>query len=232
MTFNGFPPGRVHFTRVPSQFFKELLPAIDSLAELKVTLYALWQVTRLEGEVRYLQREDFTSDPDFLAGMGADREEQTASVEDGLKKAVGRGTLLAAEVPGSGDKIYFFNSPKGRKAVQALEEGSWRPSDGDAPSPGLSIERPNIFQLYEENIGPLTPLIADTLKEAEDLYPPRWIREAMEIAVANNVRKWNYIEAILNSWQQEGRDERKDRGYSKKNRRAYLEDKFAEFIED
>ena len=232
MTFDGFPEGKLHFTRVPSLFFKELLPAIDSPDELKVTLYALWQVTRLEGEVRYLQREDFTTDPEFLAGMGTVRDEQTATVEEGLKKAVKRGTLLAAEVPGSGEAIYFFNSPKGRKAVQALEEGSWRPSDGDAPSPGLSIERPNIFQLYEENIGPLTPLIADTLKEAEESYPARWIREAMEIAVANNVRKWNYIDAILTSWQQEGRDERKDRGYSKKNRRAYLEDEFAEFIED
>jgi len=36
-------------------------------------------------------------------------------------------------------------------------------------------ERPNIFKLYEENIGPLTPLIADALKDAEKTYPPEWV---------------------------------------------------------
>lgn len=233
MTFNGFPPGKVNFTRVPSLFFRELLPAIDSLEELKVTLYALWQVTRLEGEVRYLELDDFTTDPEFMAGMGQSPEEQFTAVEEGLKRAALRGTLLQAEVPGTeGKQIYFFNSPKGRRTVDALRDGSWRPSDGDGPSAALSIERPNIFQLYEENIGPLTPLIADTLKDAEKQYPSRWIREALEIAVANNVRKWNYVEAILNSWQKEGRDERKDRRYSQKDRHSYLEDEFSEFIED
>jgi DnaD/phage-associated family protein len=94
------------------------------------------------------------------------------------------------------------------------------------------VEQPNIFQLYEENIGPLTPLIADTLREAEKTYPEDWIRQALEIAVRNNVRKWNYVEAILRSWQDGGRDERQDRRHTKKDRRAYLEDEFAGFIED
>ena len=233
MTFDGFPPGKVNFTRVPSLFFKELLPAIDTLEELKVTLYALWQVTRLEGEIRYLQEEDFTGDPEFMAGMGPSQKDQLTAVRLGLERAVNRGILLQAEVPGEGEQsIYFFNSPRGRKAIQALEDGSWRPSDGPGAGANLSIERPNVFQLYEENIGPLTPLIADTLREAEDLYPASWIREAVEIAVANNVRKWKYIEAILQSWQDEGRDERKDRRHPEKDRRAYLEDEFSDFIED
>lgn len=233
MTFQGFPPGKTSLTRVPSLFFRELLPAIDSLEELKVTLYALWQITRLEGEVRYLQKSDFTTDPEFMAGMGQSLEQQLQAVEDGLQRAAVRGTFLQEEVPGTGDElIYFFNTPKGQRAVAALREGSWRPSDGNRPGTSLSIERPNIFQLYEENIGPLTPLIADTLKEAEAQYPVRWIEEAVEIAVTNNVRKWNYIEAILNSWQKEGRDERKDRRNTQKDRRAYLEDEFSEFIED
>jgi len=233
MNFDGFPPGKVSFTRIPALFFRELLPAIDSLEELKVTLYALWQVTRLESEIRYLEMEDFTSDPEFMAGMGPTPGEQRRAVKAGLEQAAVRGTLLQAEVPGSEEElIYFFNSPKGRRAVEALQDGSWRPSDGKGPSASLSIERPNIFQLYEENFGPLTPLIAETLKDAEQEYPATWIREAMEIAVANNVRKWNYVEAILNSWQKEGRDERKDRRYSQKDRRAYLKDQFSEFIED
>ena len=234
MGFDGFPPGKINTTRIPTLFFKELLPQIDDLDELKVTLYALWQITRLEGEVRFLKEEDFSGDPIFMAGMGATTAAQQRAVRAGLELAVNRGTLLKTSVADKDDQlvIYFFNSPRGKAAVQSVADGSWRPSDGSGPSPTLSVEQPNIFQLYEENIGPLTPLIADTLREAEKTYPEDWIRQALEIAVQNNVRKWNYVEAILRSWQDGGRDERQDRRHTKKDRRRYLEDEFAEFIED
>ena len=234
MAFNGFPPGKINTTRIPALFFKELLPQIDDLDELKVTLYALWQITRLEGEVRYLREEDFCEDPMFMEGMGATPAAQQLAVQAGLERAVNRGTLLKTAVPEGENQlvIYFFNSPRGQAAVLSVADGSWRPSDGTGPSATLSVEQPNIFQIYEENVGPLTPMIADTLREAEILYPEGWIRQAMEIAVQNNVRKWNYIEAILRSWQDGGRDERQDRRHTKKDRRAYLEDEFAEFIED
>lgn len=234
MGFDGFPPGKINTTRIPTLFFKELLPQIDDLNELKVTLYALWQITRLEGEVRFLKEEDFIGDPIFMEGMGATSAAQQRAVSAGLELAVNRGTLLKTIVPDKDDQlaIYFFNSPRGQAAVQSVADGSWRPSDGSVPSPTLSMEQPNVFQLYEENIGPLTPLIADTLREAEKNYPEGWIRQALEIAVQNNVRKWNYVEAILRSWQDGGRDERQDRRHTKKDRRAYLEDEFAGFIED
>ncbi|MGB2957146.1 MAG: DnaD domain protein [Anaerolineales bacterium] len=234
MGFDGFPPGKINTTRIPTLFFKELLPQIDDLDELKVTLYALWQITRLEGEVRFLKEEDFSGDPIFMAGMGATTAAQQRAVRAGLELAVNRGTLLKTSVADKDDQleIYFFNSPRGQAAVQSVADGSWRPSNGSGPSPTLSVEQPNIFQLYEENIGPLTPLIADTLREAEKTYPEDWIRQALEIAVQNNVRKWNYVEAILRSWQDGGRYERQDRRHTKKDRRRYLEDEFAEFIED
>ena len=234
MTFNGFPPGKLTTIRIPSLFFKELLPQIDDLDELKVTLYALWQITRMEGEIRYLEEDNFLNDPIFMDGMGASAAAQQSAVQAGLEQAVNRGTLLKTTVPDGDDQleIYFFNSPRGQAAVQSVADGSWRPSDGNTPAPMLSIEQPNIFQLYEENIGPLTPLIADTLRDAEKEFPEDWIRQALEIAVQNNVRKWKYIEAILSSWQDGGRDERQNRGHTKKDRRAYLEDEFAEFIED
>jgi len=162
MGFDGFPPGKINTTRIPTLFFKELLPQIDDLDELKVTLYALWQITRLEGEVRFLKEEDFSGDPIFMEGMGATTAAQQRAVRTGLELAVNRGTLLKTSVPDKDDQlvIYFFNSPRGQAAVQSVADGSWRPSDGSGPSPILSMEQPNIFQLYEENIGPLTPLIA------------------------------------------------------------------------
>src|SRR5438105_5231436 len=69
----------------------------------------------------------------------------------------------------------------------------------------VQIERPNIFVLYEQNIGLLSPLLADQLKDAADQYPPEWIEAAFREAVQYNKRKWSYISAILRRWETEGR---------------------------
>jgi DNA replication protein len=69
----------------------------------------------------------------------------------------------------------------------------------------VQVERPNIFVLYEQNIGLLSPLIADELKDAADRYPEEWIEAAFREAVQNNKRKWKYISAILRRWETEGR---------------------------
>ncbi len=150
---------------------------------------------------------------------------------DALERAVARGTFLKVKVEfDQGEDSYFFlNSPKERAAVASIEAGDWQPT-GDPEAPiSLALERPNIYTLYEQNIGPLTPMIAEQLREAENEYPPDWIEEAVLIAVTNNVRKWRYIEAILEDWQNRGKDERKDRGDSEKARRRYVEGKFADF---
>jgi DNA replication protein len=75
--------------------------------------------------------------------------------------------------------------------------------------PGVSGHQPpavNIFTLYEQNIGMITPMIAEELKEAEKLYPPRWIEEAFKEAVTLNKRSWRYIARILERWASEGKD--------------------------
>src|SRR5947209_12830251 len=46
----------------------------------------------------------------------------------------------------------------------------------------VQVERPNIFVLYEQNIGLLSPLIADELKDAADQYPAEWIEAAFREA--------------------------------------------------
>jgi DnaD/phage-associated family protein len=92
----------------------------------------------------------------------------------------------------------------------------------------LDIIKPNIFRLYEENIGPLTPLIADSLRDAQQTYPEEWINEAIQIAVGNNVRRWNYIERILSRWQEEGRDGT-DRRNTQEDYKRYLKGEYGEF---
>lgn len=54
-----------------------------------------------------------------------------------------------------------------------------------------------ISNLYEQEIGALTAMSADSIKDACDTYPADWIEEAIQIAVDSNVRKWKYVESIL-----------------------------------
>lgn len=66
---------------------------------------------------------------------------------------------------------------------------------------------PNIYTLYEQNIGALTPMIADVLDDAQKTYPePGWIADVIALAVTNNKRNWKYCEAILKRWKIEGKD--------------------------
>ena len=232
--FSGFPEGKVRMTPVPVQFFSELLPEIDHLVELKLCLYAIWKLDRMEEEIRYLCWEDFAEDERFMQGLGELSIQRDAALEDALERAVGRGTLLCVGVKQDDEKpeekYYFLNSPRGRAAVEALQNGQWKLPHGRAGSAQLADERPNIFRLYEENIGPLTPLMADVLREAEKAYPVSWLEEAISIAVQRNARNWRFVEAVLKRWKEEGRDEQ-DRRNAKKDRRRYDEGEFADFIE-
>jgi DNA replication protein len=231
--FPGFPEGKLRVTPVPNLFFSDLLPAIDDLAELKVTLYAFWALTNKEGTFRYLALSEMLGDEVLLSGMASSSRKPDDVLKEALERAVARGSLIrvSPESDPSGEAYYFLNTPKGRAAVSAIQRGAWHPS-GEAGTPGeLRAERPNIFSLYEQNIGPLTPMIAETLRDAEETYPASWIEEAMHIAVENNVRKWRYVQAILEDWRTRGRDEREDRGDSEKARRRYIEGEFADFIE-
>lgn len=75
----------------------------------------------------------------------------------------------------------------------------------DRTNTEVPTTKPNIFTLYEANIGPLTPMIADTLQDAEKTYAVEWIAEVIEIAVKHNKRNWAYCEAILKRWNTEGK---------------------------
>ena len=221
--FSGFPPGKVRSASIPEPVFTELIPLIDDLAELKLTLHVLWRLGQQRGKVRYLRHADLASDQVLLSGLGdAPVEALSAATE----RAVARGTLLRVEtaIGEVTEEIYFANTPKGRAAVEAIARGEW-------PEELKSAARPNIFALYEQNIGLLTPLIADQLREAEQVYPAEWIEEAFREAVSLNKRSLRYILAILERWRSEGRGEGTRRRPREADRRRYIEGEYGEYIE-
>jgi DNA replication protein len=230
--FDGFPPGKTHTTTIPNQFFSELLTTIDDLAELKLTLYCFWVLQQQEGEYRYVIRREILQDTLFLRSFADDPEAAAQAVGAALERAIRRGTLLHVAVEGVGrpEDLYFMNTARGRNAVRAIEAGHFQPGGRECPV-ALIVERPNVFTLYEENIGPLTPLISDQLRAAESEYPAAWLEEAIQLAVERNARNWRYIKAILERWQTEG----KDRGLAKQptqaDRYRYIEGELSDLID-
>ncbi len=219
--FQGFTESE-SFIQIPEAFFRHLLTEIDDRDELKVTLFAMWRIGSMEGRVHFLRKQDFdTCVPD---------------PGPALEKAVKRGSLLEAMlrvtsqgVPDKATALYFLNSPRGRAAAESFAKGQWQPDLNETATP--APERPNVFKLYEENIGPLTPLIADALKDAEQTYPADWVAEALEIAVKNNKRNIKYVEAILRRWKEDGHAKKQDRRDTQEDGRRYTEGDYADFIE-
>ena len=209
MSFTGFPRDTL-YTPVPDPLFGALLEDIGDLAELKVTLRGLWLLHHKRQGMRVVSLQEFLSDDVLLRGLAASGGTGTSDEEirRALRQAVRRGTFL---VHGSNpeEAVFVLNNDSGRRTLARVKETGMV---SDAPAgpvepPARPRERPNIFALYEDTIGTMTPIVAERLKEAEGRYPPGWIREAFEIAALENKRSWNYISAILTRWGSEGKGE-------------------------
>ena len=142
---------------------------------------------------------------------------------------VKRGELLAHCAPVMGEKEFH------RGLQLAMERGVILSSRGEGEEVYLSRElaprKPNIFALYEENIGLLTPLIAEELKEAEKRYPQKWIEEAFREAVELNKRSWRYIARILESWASGGKESGEHRpGAKKSGPDKYIRGKYGHLV--
>lgn len=232
-TFSGFPSGKVAHTPLPNLFFTELLPVIDNLAELKVTLHIFWRLYRMREHPRCVSRAQLANDTTLLRSLNELRRPIDEALDSGLERAVTRGTLLKMVAESSEAAWYFPNTEQGRRAVEQIQTGDLDLPDvdlrsADAPA---ALERPNIFVLYERNIGVLTPFISEELRDAEETYPAEWIEDAFRRAVEQNVRKWSYVRGILDSWAREGRDDGADRPLSREDPKRYVTGPYADYIE-
>ena len=73
----------------------------------------------------------------------------------------------------------------------------------------LSMSESNIFTVYQQEIGIITPIIAEEILQYVDDIPAElqehWFTEAIKQSVSANVRKWNYVKAILDNWISSGK---------------------------
>ncbi len=193
--------------RLPAEVFSRLLPAIDDLAELKLTLVALSTLRQKEGDKRYLRHQELLGNADLMRGLAAVDADTDAReiLEAALERALNRGALLSAQIETGGEprRLYFINDERGSELQRQAQSGQWRPAVADEIE--VLPPRPTLFAVYEENIGVLTPMLAEAINEAQASYPRDWIEDAIRYAVERNARSWRYISKVLEAWQQEGR---------------------------
>jgi DnaD/phage-associated family protein len=207
--FQGFPSGgRVQYTPIPNAFFSSLLPQVMDIAELKAILYIMAMLYVKKGYPRFITYGDLLENDALMQGINRSKEKLGGA----LKLAVEHGALLSVTIKkdSANEDIYFLNDVSSRQAVERIQTGTLKlvGMKAVAQPPVEKEEQPNIYKLFEDNVGVLmTPLIADELRDMEKLYPEDWIRDAIKEAVLHNKRNIKYIAKILENWSVEGRSD-------------------------
>jgi DnaD/phage-associated family protein len=209
-----------------------VMPHIEDVTELKTVLHILWLLSRRRSYPRFVTRGELLADSVLLSGVAKEPVQRGEALRRALALAVEHGILLhlAIQQDGKTEDAYLLNAETERNLVIKIQRGEVQLPDlvvskvetTDIPS------RPNIFALYEQNIGMLTPIIVEEMKEAEKLYPADWIESAFREAVKLNKRSWKYVSRILERWAAEGRfdgkpgrDSEKETGSAKYVRGRY-----------
>ena len=199
--FEGFVAGG-ETVRIPAQFFVELLPVLEDGVELRVTLYALFAIGRQAG-TRPVRGSALAAAAPLVRALAAAGGGE--AIAPALDRAVGRGALLACPLD-DGDTAYLANNEAGRRAMERVRSGA-------AQVPGARVlparpARPasTAAQAYEQEIGLVTPSVAEALAAAGERYPEGWVAAALRAAARHNARSWAYAEAILRRWEREGPD--------------------------
>jgi DnaD/phage-associated family protein len=210
MAFTGFTTDKL--VGLPPELFTEVLPQIALPSELKVTLHVFYRMSRQRGGApRRVSWDELAADKTLrrsLRGVSKLRAPDELLAE-GLEAAVQRTTLLHVVLPDDGRAVnwYVVNTAANRLWAERVGQAG----AALAPNESGGDDRPALITLYEQNIGLVTPLLIDELREAEDRYPMHWIEDAIREAVRANARSWRYISKVLERWAAHGRQDAPNR---------------------
>lgn len=189
---------------LPADVVDDLLYRGNDLAEMKAVLFVL-EITARRGTPG-IWFDDLIDARILNAVAGASSPQPAEErLRSTLDRAVTNGFLYRLVAPGR--RLYYLPaSHRNRELVHRLRQGE---SDVRGvldlpPDTEVAIYRPNVYTVYEQHIGPLTPLVAEQLRSAERAYPRGWIEQAIITAAHNNRRSWRYIESVLLRWEETG----------------------------
>jgi len=231
--FKGFP-AKMEFTSIPNLFFSRLLPQISDVTELKTTLNVLAMLYRKRGYPRFVTYKELLGNASLMSSLKGGAKPPDEVLRSALEMATQRGTVIHMVLDRDGvpEDIYFLNTESDRQIVAKIQDGEFKLSGLKAGEQTYVPveEQPDIFTLYEQNIGMLTPMIAEELREAETLYPEVWIRDAIKEAVSLNKRNIRYIVRILERWSAEGKKDGTYQRYSKTDQDKYIKGKYGHIV--
>ena len=225
-TFDGFPD-RAEVTPLPNIFFTEVLPAISDINEIKTVMQVFFLLSRRKGYPRFVTFKELLNDSVINSTMYDQTDDIEAILRKALDLAVQHKILLhiSVNVGEEPDDIYFINNQTESNTIERIMCGTLQIPNirvREKESKGANQQK-DIYSLYEQNIGLLTPIIAEELQEAEQRYPAEWIQDAFKEALRANVPNWRYIHSILKRW---GREGKKDGKYVGDYRRKRDPDKY------
>lgn len=223
--------------------FKQELREIDEVA-LKVWLYLALSVNRFTEEAH-----------PGLRTIAKETNLAVNTVRDAVERLETKYNLLTVQ---RGNRKYNRYFPVDYVSAHRDETVSANDTDGKTVSDGpqtVSVEgktvsarlilnqrnqnlqpeggglRNPLFGVYENNIGSITPLIANKIEAAEKVYGPEWIKDAILLAAKNSARHWHYCESILENWKRNGRQEpAKPKERAAVNPEKYTQGEYAEYL--
>lgn len=205
MAFTGFSTDKL--VGLPTELFSEVLPSITLPSELKVTLHVFYRLSKQRGSPRRVQWDELANDRTLRRSLRSVSKLRPLDemLDEGLDAAVRRTTLLHLALPSDGRLInwYLVNTPANRAWAEEMSLAH----AALAPNEAATEQRPSLLALYEQNIGLITPMLVEELREAEERYPQAWIEEAMREAVRANARSWRYVRKVLERWGTYGRQD-------------------------
>ncbi len=230
--FQGFP-SRMDFTSVPNLLFSALLPQIDDLAELRVTLLVIAALYKKKGAPRCVGRNELLADAavtESLRGLGDDIE---TTLDAALARATARGTFigLAAGEGTETETFFLLNDEPGRQAAEKVAAGGLSLAGKKVKLAATAAGPSEIVAAYEDAIGICTPSVAGKLKDAARRYPADWLVDAIREAALQKTYTIRDVIKILETWSAEaGKDGAYQRNPEKTDPDRYVKGEYGHVV--
>lgn len=233
MKFQGFESPKENWSKLPHELINHL-HLMTSEAEVKIVLYILRHTWGFGDDEKKITIDEFCNGRKRRDGSRLDNGIGLSinSVRDGIARAIEHGFIEMTEDATDKGRIkryYHLRGseldsqkliPRGSEVDTHLSEVDTR-TEKDTVREKLKEKQEEgdssfakICTAYQGEIGFISPIAADKLKELMTLYPPEWIVESFGIAATSNKRRLDYCEGILKRWKSDGKENRATSGGS------------------
>lgn len=215
----------------PAPLLSTYLEKYESLEELKVLLKIIHSL--------YLKKEfpAFLHLGELIADPASQRIFKNVNVSEKLKESLSelekKGIILVINDKENNQRI-FLNTEQVRNHIsrEGIEKDfSYNKVDSNLIDFTSENQNP-VINLYENNIGYITPIIYENIHDAMNEYDEKDILEAIKIATENNAKNWNYIKTILERWASEGKERKVNNERHGATRRNSEENRSDEFYRE